>query len=160
MTELLKEEGCTPDLVERLRTMTAMINMGEKVSMVYETELRHRAAAEIERLRNENGNLRHNCAVAKIGHDQLNRFIRMLVGVGAPTSMPIDAQVEWACKEIERLRTKLAEAERIVSPAECDENCDDPDCPYSHVPLTRQAAYENSASRRPALNWQRPNCLI
>ncbi|MVA98885.1 hypothetical protein GN330_16680 [Nitratireductor sp. CAU 1489] len=46
-----KQDGRTPDLVERLRTMTAMINMGEKVSMVYETELRHRAAAEIERLR-------------------------------------------------------------------------------------------------------------
>lgn len=58
-------------------------------------------------------------------------------------------QKKEAAAEIERLRAKLAkvEAERIVSPAECDENCDDPDCPYSHVPLTLQAAYENSASR-------------
>ncbi|PSM18258.1 hypothetical protein [Nitratireductor sp. StC3] len=46
-----KEDGRTPDLVERLRTVTAMINMGEKVSLIYEVGLIETAATEIERLR-------------------------------------------------------------------------------------------------------------
>lgn len=45
------EEGRTPDLIERLRTVTAMLEMGEKVSLTYEVGLIETAAAEIERLR-------------------------------------------------------------------------------------------------------------
>lgn len=46
-----KEENCTPDLVERLHTVTAMLEMGEKVSLTYEVALIETAAAEIKRLR-------------------------------------------------------------------------------------------------------------
>jgi hypothetical protein len=42
---------------------------------------------------------------------------------------------------------KAAEAASIVAPAECDPNCDDPHCPYSHQPLTLRQAYENSLVR-------------
>jgi hypothetical protein len=44
----------------------------------------------------------------------------------------------------------VAENERlirdnIVAPAECSaEGCDDPDCPYSHTPLTLRQAYDNA----------------
>jgi hypothetical protein len=46
----------------------------------------------------------------------------------------------------------VAENERlirdnIVAPAECDEECDDPDCPYQHRPLTLRQAYDNAVSR-------------
>lgn len=50
MTEQ-KDERCTTDLVGRLRTVTAMLGLGEKVSLTYEVGLIETAAAEIERLR-------------------------------------------------------------------------------------------------------------
>lgn len=37
--------------------------------------------------------------------------------------------------------------EEIIAPAECDESCDDPECPYSHKPLTLRQAYENALVR-------------
>ena len=62
------------------------------------------AVREIARLRSENGSLKHKAAVAQIGHDQHNRFIRLLIAAGAQKSMSLDAQVEWVC-------AKLAEVE-------------------------------------------------
>lgn len=37
--------------------------------------------------------------------------------------------------------------DEIVAPAECSVNCDDPECPYSHQPLTLRQAYENAVCR-------------
>jgi len=47
------------------------------------------------------------------------------------------------------LQKELAERtkELIIAPAECGDNCDDPDCPYAHTPLTLRQAYENAVSR-------------
>ncbi len=52
---------------------------------------------------------------------------------------------EELCFEAATALTTL-EAERIVAPAECS-NCDDPDCPYSHKPLTLREAYDNCLAR-------------
>lgn len=39
------------------------------------------------------------------------------------------------------------EAERIIAPAECSSECDDPHCHYSHQPLTLRTAYDNAVHR-------------
>lgn len=54
---------------------------------------------ENERLRHENGLLRHECAVAKIGHEQLNSFIRQFDAVGL-RGYDIGEQVRLACERI------------------------------------------------------------
>lgn len=49
--------------------------------------------------------------------------------------------------ESQRATIERVERESIIAPAECGPNCDDPECPYSHHPLTLRQAYENAVSR-------------
>jgi hypothetical protein len=51
-----------------------------------------------------------------------------------PTPQPVESQREPV-------------AEEIIAPAECGPNCDDPECPYSHKPLTLRTAYDNALYR-------------
>lgn len=52
------------------------------------------------------GGLQHKAAVATIGHDQLNRFIRLFDGAGF-RGMHVDKQAEAAVAELKALRAGL-----------------------------------------------------
>lgn len=62
--------------------------------------------AEIERLQTENASLRHSSLVARLSHEQLNRFIRLFDGAGFKGHQ-VDVQAKMAVEEIERLREAL-----------------------------------------------------
>lgn len=54
-----------------------------------------------------------------------------------------------------RAEPLFASSPEIISPSECERStgsayCDDPDCPYSHQPLTLRQAYDNAVSRMKA----------
>jgi len=60
--------------------------------------------------------------------------------------------LKWVLDNTDRIRAiadyvATLEQERIVAQAECVESCDDPECPYTHTPLTLRQAYENSVYR-------------
>lgn len=61
---------------------------------------------EIERLQTENASLRHSSLVARLSHEQLNRFIQLFDRAGFKGHQ-VDTQAKMAVEELERLREAL-----------------------------------------------------
>jgi hypothetical protein len=53
----------------------------------------------------------------------------------------------WRAVEAAEAILSASAGNEIIAPAECDQNCDDPHCHYSHTPLTLRQAYENCRER-------------
>lgn len=78
--------------------------------------------------------------------DVVQRLEDMAVGRSQHATDRNDARS--AADDVRAVIARLeAQAEPIVAPAECDSSCDDPECPYSHKPLTLRQAYENAVTR-------------
>ena len=106
-----KDERCTTDLAEQLRTMAAMLRQGEKVSLTCEVNLLEVATAEIERLRNLVDRLRTEAQIhsgeARTANSSLHDAYQAASGGrGEPGNWNGANPIK---DEIERLRAKLAE---------------------------------------------------
>jgi hypothetical protein len=112
-----KDECRTPDLVEHLRTMAAMLRLGEGVSLASEVGLLESAATEIKRQRNLVDRLRTEAQThsgeARTANSSLHEAYQAASGSrGEPGNWNGANPIK---DEIERLRTKLAEAEELAN---------------------------------------------
>lgn len=100
------EKRMKPDAIESLgEGFVDLLHLRNHVPTLLDalTALR----AEVARLSNENGGLRHKAAVAQIGHDQLNRFIALFDGLGFK-GPHVDEQARLVADELRNLRAEVA----------------------------------------------------
>ncbi|MVB00108.1 hypothetical protein GN330_22945 [Nitratireductor sp. CAU 1489] len=105
-----KQDGRTPGLVEQMRTMAAMLGLGEKVSLAYEVELIETSATEIERLRADLAEV--EAEIDNLEGEQCGYDTELLALQTRAESA--ETTTQEAAADIDRLRAKLAEAEAEV----------------------------------------------